>query len=58
VFHQIKALYNPGNGLSERVKVFRKLKAKVDDLAVSDRSVRHYIQALKTRDQFQTVSLL
>jgi len=103
VIHQIKALYNQGNGLSERqiakrlgisrntvskylklpepaitallsdtdrakklddyrayivqllqtypglsaVKVLRKLKAKVDDLAVSDRSVRRYIQALK-----------
>jgi transposase len=103
VIHQIKALYNHGNGLSERqiakqlgisrntvskylklpepaittllsdtdrakklddyrgyivqllqtypglsaVKVLRKLKAKVDDLAVSDRSVRRYIQALK-----------
>jgi transposase len=103
VIHQIKALYNHGNGLSERqiakqlgisrntvskylklpesaitallsdtdrvkklddyrdyivqllqtypglsaVKVLRKLKVKVDDLAVSDRSVRRYIQALK-----------
>jgi len=103
VIHQIKALHNHGNGLSERqiaqqlgisrntvskylklpepaiaalladterskklddyrsyiiqllqtypglsaVKVLRKLKAKVDDLAVSDRSVRRYIQALK-----------
>jgi transposase len=33
-------------GLSA-VKVLRKLKAKVDQLAVSDRSVRRYIQALK-----------
>jgi transposase len=33
-------------GLSA-VKVLRKLKAKVDSLAVSDRSVRRYIQALK-----------
>ncbi|MGJ0491180.1 IS21 family transposase [Methylobacter sp.] len=103
MIHQIKALHNHGNGLSERqiakqlrisrntvskylklpepaitalladtertkklddyrdyimqllqtypglsaVKVLRKLKAKVDDLAVSDRSVRRYIQALK-----------
>lgn len=103
MIHQIKALYNHGNGLSERqiakelgisrntvskylklpepaitallsdtdrvkklddyrayiiqllqtypglsaVKVLRKLKAKVDDLSVSDRSVRRYIQALK-----------
>lgn len=103
MIHQIKALYNHGNGLSERqiakqlgisrntvskylklpepaitallsdtdrvkklddyrdyivqllqtypglsaVKVLRKLKAKVDALAVSDRSVRRYIQALK-----------
>jgi transposase len=103
VIHQIKALYNHGNGLSERqiakqlgisrntvskylklpepaittlmsdtdrvkkldhyrgyivqllqtypglsaVKVLRKLKTQVDDLAVSDRSVRRYIQALK-----------
>lgn len=29
------------------VKVFRKLKAKVDTLSVSDRSVRRYIQGLK-----------
>lgn len=103
VIHQINALYNDGNGLSERqiarqlgisrntvskylklsaaeisaqqeqtargtqlddyrdyiiqllqtypgwsaVKVLRKLKAKVDDLAISDRSVRRYIQSLK-----------
>jgi transposase len=109
VIHQIKALYNHGNGLSERqiakqlgisrntvskylklpepaitallsdtdrvkklddyrdyivqllqtypglsaVKVLRKLKAKVDDLAVSDRSVRRYIQALKQEISFK-----
>jgi transposase len=109
VIHQIKALYNQGNGLSERqiakelgisrntvskylklpepaitallsdtdrvkklddyrsyiiqllqtypglsaVKVLRKLKAKVDDLAVSDRSVRRYIQALKQEISFK-----
>jgi transposase len=109
VIHQIKALYNDGNGLSERqiasqlgisrntvskylklsaadisalqeeiargkklddyrdyiiqllqtypglsaVKVLRKLKAKVDDLAVSDRSVRRYIQALKQEISFK-----
>jgi transposase len=103
VIHQIKALYNEGNGLSERkiakqlgisrhtvskylkltaaditamqvstdrnkklddyreyiihllqtypglsaVKVLRKLKAKEETLAVSERSVRRYIQALK-----------
>lgn len=103
MIHQIKTLYNQGNGLSERkiakqlgisrqtvskflkrpeaeitamlsdtdrskkldqyrdyiiqqlqtypglsaVKVLRKLKAKADDLAVSDRSMRRYIQALK-----------
>jgi transposase len=109
VIHQIKALYNQGNGLSERqiaktlgisrntvskylklpepaitallsdtdrvkklddyrayiiqllqtypglsaVKVLRKLKAKVDDLSVSDRSVRRYIQALKQEVSFK-----
>ncbi|MGR9088935.1 MAG: IS21 family transposase [Gammaproteobacteria bacterium] len=109
MIHQIKALYNHGNGLSERqiakqlkisrntvskylklpepaitellsdtdrvkklddyrdyiiqllqtypglsaVKVLRKLKAKVDDLAVSDRSVRRYIQALKQEISFK-----
>ena len=103
MIHQIKVLYNNGNGLSERqiakqlgisrntvnkylkldepgisvllsnpertkklddyrdyiiqllqsypglsaVKVLRKLKAKVDALSISDRSVRRYIQALK-----------
>lgn len=103
MIHQIKALYNEGNGLSERkiakqlgisrhtvskylklaaaeitamqattergrklddyreyiihllqtypglssVKVLRKLKAKEETLAVSDRSVRRYIQTLK-----------
>ena len=103
MIHQIKALHNKGNGLSERkiakqlgisrntvskylnlleteltevlsdtdrskkldeyrsyiiqllqtypelsaVKVLRKLKAKVETLNVSDRSVRRYIQALK-----------
>ena len=105
VIHQIKALYNKGNGLSVRkiakqlgisrntvdkylnlpetaiatnltdtdrnkkldeyrvyiiqllqtypglsaVKVLRKLKAKVTDLNVSDRSVRRYISVLKRR---------
>lgn len=109
MIHQIKALYNHGNGLSERqiakelgisrntvskylklpepaiavllsetdrtkklddyrayivqllqtypglsaVKVLRKLKAKVDDLAVSDRSMRRYIQALKQEISFK-----
>ncbi len=109
MIHQIKALYNHGNGLSERqiakalgisrntvskylklpepaittllsdtdrvkklddhrdyiiqqlqtypglsaVKVLRKLKAKVDDMAVSDRSVRRYIQALKQEISFK-----
>jgi transposase len=109
VIHQIKALYNHGNGLSERqiakalgisrntvskylklpepaitallsdtdrakklddyrayiiqllqtypglsaVKVLRKLKAKVDDLAISDRSVRRYIQVLKQEISFK-----
>jgi transposase len=109
VIHQIKALYNHGNGLSARqiakqwgisrntvskylkrpepaitvllsetdrvkklddyrayivqllqtypglsaVKVLRKLKAKVDDLAVSDRSVRRYIQTLKQEISFK-----
>jgi transposase len=111
VIHQIKALYNHGNGLSERqiakqlgisrntvskylklpepaitaqlaeadrtkklddyrdyliqllqtypglsaVKVLRKLRAKVDDLAVSDRSVRRYIRALKQEISFKQV---
>ena len=35
------------------VKVMRKLKAKVDSLAVSDRSVRRYIQALKNEISFK-----
>jgi transposase len=109
VIHQIKALHNKGDGLSERkiakqlnisrntvrkylnmpeteiteilsdtdrtkkldeyrdyiiqllqtypelsaVKVLRKLKAKVDTLSVSDRSVRRYIQALKQEISFK-----
>lgn len=109
MIHQIKALYNRGNGLSERkiakqlsisrntvskylnmpeseitevlsdtdrtkkldeyrgyiiqllqtypelsaVKVLRKLKAKVETLSVSDRSVRRYIQALKQEISFK-----
>lgn len=109
MIHQIKALYNHGNGLSERqiakqlgisrhtvskylklpepvitallsdtartkklddyrdfiiqllqtypglsaVKIQRKLKAKVDDLAISDRSVRRYIRALKQEISFK-----
>ncbi len=109
VIHQIKALHNQGNGLSERkiakqlgisrntvslylnlseaeiadklsdtdrtkkldeyrdfiiqllqtypelsaVKVLRKLKAKVETLNVSDRSVRRYIQALKQEISFK-----
>lgn len=109
MIHQIKALYNKGNGLSERkiakqlglsrntvskylnqsepsiaadlsdtdrtkkldayrdyiiqllqtypglsaVKVMRKLKAKVETLSVSDRSVRRYIQALKQEISFK-----
>lgn len=109
MIHQIKALYNEGNGLSERqiakqlnisrntvskylalaepaitalktdadrtkklddyrdyiiqllqtypglsaVKVLRKLRAKVDDLSVSDRSVRRYIQTLKQEISFK-----
>jgi transposase len=39
-------------GLSA-VKVLRKLKAKVDPLAVSDRSVRRYLQALKPEISFK-----
>jgi transposase len=39
-------------GLSA-VKVLRKLKAKVDQLEVSDRSVRRYIQALKDEISFK-----
>jgi transposase len=39
-------------GLSA-VKVLRKLKAKVDQLDVSDRSVRRYIQALKDEISFK-----
>ena len=39
-------------GLSA-VKVLRKLKAKVDNLAVSDRSVRRYIQTLKQEISFK-----
>jgi transposase len=39
-------------GLSA-VKVARKLKAKVDQLAVSDRSVRRYIQTLKDEISFK-----
>jgi transposase len=35
------------------VKVLRKLKAKVDQLDVSDRSVRRYIQALKDEISFK-----
>lgn len=109
MIHQIKALHNNGNGLSERkiakqlgisrntvslylnlseaeiadrlsetdrtkkldkyrdyiiqllqtypdlsaVKVLRKLKAKVETLNVSDRSVRRYIQALKQEISFK-----
>jgi len=109
VIHQIKALHNKGNGLSERkiakhlgvsrntvskylnlsetditaelsdtdrtkkldeyrdyiiqllqtypelsgVKVLRKLKAKVETLNVSDRSVRRYIQTLKQQISFK-----
>ena len=109
MIHQIKALHNKGNGLSERkiakqlnisrntvskylnmpeteitgvlsdidrtkkldeyrdyiiqllqtypelsaVKVLRKLKAKVETLSVSDRSVRRYIQALKQEISFK-----
>ncbi len=39
-------------GLSA-VKVLRKLKTKVDDLSVSDRSVRRYIQELKQEVSFK-----
>lgn len=39
-------------GLSA-VKVMRKLKAKIDSLAVSDRSMRRYIQALKDEISFK-----
>ena len=39
-------------GLSA-VKVLRKLKAKVDQLDVSDRSVRRYIQGLKDEISFK-----
>lgn len=109
MIHQIKALHNKGNGLSERkiakqlsisrntvskylnmpeteitevlsdtdrtkkldeyrdyiiqllqtypelsaVKILRKLKAKVETLSVSDRSVRRYIQALKQEISFK-----
>ena len=109
MIHQIKALHNKGNGLSERkiakqlsisrntvskylnmsepditaelsdtertkkldeyrdyiiqllqtypelsaVKVLRKLKAKIETLSVSDRSVRRYIQALKQEVSFK-----
>ena len=109
MIHQIKALHNKGNGLSERkiakhlgvsrntvskylnlsetditaelsdtdrtkkldeyrdyiiqllqtypelsgVKVLRKLKAKVETLNVSDRSVRRYIQTLKQQISFK-----
>ena len=35
------------------VKVMRKLKEKIDSLAVSDRSVRRYIQALKDEINFK-----
>ena len=35
------------------VKVMRKLKAKIDALTVSDRSMRRYIQALKDEISFQ-----
>ena len=35
------------------VKVMRKLKAKIDSLAVSDRSMRRYIQALKDEISFK-----
>jgi hypothetical protein len=35
------------------VKVMRKLKEKVDALAVSDRSVRRYIEALKAEISFK-----
>ena len=41
-------------GLST-VKVMRKLKAKVEPLTVSDRSVRRYIQALKDEISFKQV---
>lgn len=41
-------------GLSA-VKVLRKLKAKVEQLDVSDRSVRRYIQALKAEISFKQV---
>ena len=41
-------------GLSA-VKVLRKLKDKVDQLTVSDRSVRRYIQALKDEISFKQV---
>jgi transposase len=41
-------------GLSA-VKVLRKLKAKVEILSVSDRSVRRYIQALKQEISFKQV---
>lgn len=114
MIHKINALYNDGNGLSERqlasqlgisrntvskylklsaadisglqeetargkklddyrdyiiqllqtypglsaVKVLRKLKAKVDDLAVSNRSVRRYIQNLKQEISFKQAALL
>ncbi len=35
------------------VKVMRKLKAKIDSLAVSDRSVRRYIEGLKAEISFK-----
>ena len=35
------------------VKVMRKLKAKIDSLSVSDRSMRRYIQALKDETSFK-----
>lgn len=35
------------------VKVMRKLKAKIDSLSVSDRSMRRYIQALKDEISFK-----
>ena len=35
------------------VKVMRKLKAKIDSLAVSDRSVRRYIRTLKDEISFK-----
>lgn len=41
-------------GLSA-VKVLRKLKAKIEPLNVSDRSVRRYIQALKAEISFKQV---